>query len=266
MSARRQVSARSAVREWQTVTVASAFRSRLASGRPTRIERADHDGLGAPRLDSRVGEQLHDALRRAGDEARAPLGEPSGAAGGQPVHVLVGIDRRDHRVLVDLLGQRDLDEDPVDLVVGVQLADQAEELVLRGRGIEAVVDGAHPDLLGALSLVGDVHLGGGVVADQHGGEARHAAGMGVRELLDLTGDPRCGPRPQPPCRRYPRGQPAIQPFEAARSQPSACARSRLRRTGRPARCPDSTPITTPSPKLAWTTSSPTAKSSGVACG
>ena len=78
------------------------------------------------------GEQLHHPLRRARDEARATLGQEAGAGRGQAVDVLGRIDRRDHLVLVDLVGQRQLDEDPVDRVVRVQLGDQLEQLVLAG--------------------------------------------------------------------------------------------------------------------------------------
>ena len=78
-------------------------------------------------------DQLDHALRRARDQARAALGEQAGADRGQPVDVLGRGDRRDDRVLVDLVGQRQLHEDPVDVVVGVERCDQLEELCGLGR-------------------------------------------------------------------------------------------------------------------------------------
>ena len=50
-----------------------------------------------------------------GDQPRRPVGEPAGVDRGQAVDVLGRVDRRDQRVRVDLLGQRQLHEDPVDI-------------------------------------------------------------------------------------------------------------------------------------------------------
>ena len=76
-------------------------------------------------------------------------------------------------------GQRQLDEDPVDRVVGVQLGEQRQELLLgrvRGQADVARVD---PDRLRRLLLAADVDVRRRVVADEHGGEAD------VPELGDL---------------------------------------------------------------------------------
>jgi hypothetical protein len=109
-------------------------------------------------------------------------------AGGAAVHVLGGAARAHDRVLVDVRGQRQLDEDPVDPGVGVQLADQVEQLAFRDRGVGAVVDRAHPDLLREAALVADVDLGGRVLADEDGGQARLAAVLG-NEGGDVDPDP-----------------------------------------------------------------------------
>ena len=199
MSARRRPRPRSRVREWHMVTVAFAFEQQRASGRPTRIERPTMTAS-APSTSARAAQQLHHALRRARHQARAALASRP-ALGGEAVDVLRRVDRGDHLVLVDLLGQRQLDEDPVDLVVGVQLGDQREQLVLRRLGVELVVDRAHPDLLGGAGACCDVDLRGRVVADQHGREPGRAA---VRSAANaLTARPRRGPRRPPPCRRSP---------------------------------------------------------------
>ena len=200
MSARRQTPARSA-----GPRVANGDRGvrvqEQAGERPADQDRAaDHHRLRALRLDPGVAEELHHALRRARHQARAALGEQSGASGGQPVDVLPRVDRGDHRVLVDLLGERQLDQDPVHLVVGVQLADQGEQLVLADRGLQLVVDRAHPHLLGLAALVGDVDLRGGVVADEHGGEARRPAAVRSCELPSPRPPLARGPRPRRPCR------------------------------------------------------------------
>ena len=51
----------------------------------------------------------------------------------QAVDVLDRVDRCDHARLVDPARHRQLDENPVDLVVGVQLRDDREHLLLGGR-------------------------------------------------------------------------------------------------------------------------------------
>ncbi len=153
-----------------------------AGERPADQDRASDDHrIGPLRLDPRMPEELHNALRRARHEARTALGEQSGARGGEPIDVLRRVDRGKHRVLVDLAGEWYLDQDPVHLVFGVQLVDQSEQAVLGDRGLQPVVDRAHPSLLGLLALVGDVDVRGGVIAHEHGGEARDAAAR-CREL------------------------------------------------------------------------------------
>ena len=129
-TSRRPRSSRSTRR--QTVTVAFAPSSRLISGRPTRLERPTITASLPSGSDPSASQQLHHARRRA----RAPARARRGRAGRRwsavsPSTSLAGIERRDDRVGVELLGQRQLDEDPVDLVVLVELADQREQLLLR---------------------------------------------------------------------------------------------------------------------------------------
>ena len=53
-----------------------------------------------------------------------------GVHGVKAVDVLDRIDRADDASLVDLAGQRQLDEDAVDLLIGVQVGDEVEQLRL----------------------------------------------------------------------------------------------------------------------------------------
>ena len=73
--------------------------------------------------------------------------ELAGAERMQAVDVLHRVDRPHHARLVDVVGQRRLDEDPVDVVVLVQLFDELDELVLGRRGGQAVVDRLDADLV-----------------------------------------------------------------------------------------------------------------------
>ena len=64
----------------------------------------------------------------------------------QAVDVLHRVDRPDHSGLVDVLGQRQLHEEAVDSLVGVQLLDLLEQLLLGGLATPAgrPVPGSRP--------------------------------------------------------------------------------------------------------------------------
>ena len=107
-----------AVREWQTVTVASAFSS-SADKRPADEDRAaDDHRLGA--LGRRPRRRASSSITPAGVQGTRP-GRPWASrpalAGGQPVDVLGRRRSRSTTASWSMrVGQRELDEDPVDLV------------------------------------------------------------------------------------------------------------------------------------------------------
>jgi len=68
---------------------------------------------------------------RRTEPARIADGDFPDVLGVEAVHVLGGIDTPQHVVLADLRRQRQLDQDPVDLVIQVQPLDQGEEIPLR---------------------------------------------------------------------------------------------------------------------------------------
>ena len=175
ISARLQTSPRSRVRLWQMVGVALAPSSSEKTGRPDQVGAADDHRLLAGRIDARRGEQLHDPLRRARHEARFATGEAAGADRREPVHVLVRVEGVDDRGGVDLIGKRQLDEDAVDLVRGVELPNEVEQLVLGDGPLRLAVDRPDPDLLAGLALAAHVDRGRGVVADQHRRQSGRAA-------------------------------------------------------------------------------------------
>ncbi len=100
----------------------------------------------------------------------------------EAVDVLGGVDRLDRLRLLDVGGERQLDEDPVDSVVGVEVGQEPEQLVLGGVGGQAKVARVDADALRSLLLAPDVDVRGGVVADEHRGEAD------VAERRDLGRD------------------------------------------------------------------------------
>ncbi len=116
-------------------------------------------------------------------------GQQAGTDRAEAVDVLGRIDRRDHRIGIDMVRKRELDQDPVDPVVGSELGDQGQQLVLRSVARQPVVDRLHAGLFAGAVLVGDVDLGGRVVADDHRRQDRHPAAR-FDERRDLGGDPR----------------------------------------------------------------------------
>ena len=195
MSASSVCRSRSCVREWQIVTVALRWRRRCAIGLPTMRERPTTTARAPFDLDLVLVEHPHDPERRARDERRPAEVEPAGVDRVDAVDVLRGVDRLDHAVLVDVVGQRQLDEDAVDVVVGVQLGDAREQLVLRRVGGQPEVARVDAGLRRGLLLQVDVDVRGGVVADEHRGEARR--GRARRPF----GAPPRAPSRRAPCRR-----------------------------------------------------------------
>ncbi len=108
------------------------------------------------------------------------MGEQAGVDGGQPVDVLRRVERRHDPVGVDVGGDRQLHEDAVDVLVPVERFDQIQQLGLRCLAPEPVVGGAQADLLAGPVLAGDVHLRGGIVADDHGHQLRCSAPLALK--------------------------------------------------------------------------------------
>ena len=110
--------------------------------------------------------------------------QQAGVRGGEPVDVLRGVDQRDELVLVELVRQRQLEQDAVHALVGVQRADQLGQLVRGHVAAGLVVEGLDAHLGGVLALHAHVDGRGGIVAD----EDRREPGLAVHGLdlaLDL---------------------------------------------------------------------------------
>ena len=85
----------------------------------------------------------------------------------EAVHVLDRVDRAQHGVRVDLARERELDEDPVDAVVAVELVEELEQRALRRVGREPAVDAAQAVRGRGLVLLPHVDVRSRVVADEH---------------------------------------------------------------------------------------------------
>ena len=102
----------------------------------------------------------------------------------EAVHVLLGVDGVEHFLLVEVLGQRQLAEDAVDLGVFVELGDELHQVVLAGVLRQVVPLGVDAQLAAGLLLGAHVDLGGRVGPDEDGYQAGHHVVLGL-ELGDL---------------------------------------------------------------------------------
>ena len=204
MSASRVTAARSRVRLWQSVTVASPPGPRCDEHdrqRPAHdVAAADDHHVPAGDFDAAAHQQLLHALRRAGQEPRPALHQPADVLRMKRVDVLRRAHGQQHAVRIDLRRQRQLHQDAVDRLVLVQLGDQLEQLVGRGARRQAVQLAFDADRLARLALVADVDFAGRIVAHEHRGQARHDAVV-LNELDHLLGQLRANLLGQAACRR-----------------------------------------------------------------
>ena len=157
------------------VRLQQEVRHRLADD----VAAADHHGPRTVELDVMLLEQRHHAARRRGDERRPSEVELAGVERMEPVDVLRRRDRADHLLLVDVVGQRQLDEDRVDVVRAFSSASLCEQLGLARRRGQPQICRVEPGLDRSLVLEPDVELRGRVVADEH----RHEADVADRAHL-----------------------------------------------------------------------------------
>ena len=133
MSADRQISARFLLREWQTVTVAFAFRRFLREDQrdgPTDDAAAtEHDDVRPFNLDATADEKLVHTCRRARHETgRITERQLADVQRMKPVHILGRIDRRENLFLRNLPRQRRLNEDAVNFASEIQVVDGRQQL------------------------------------------------------------------------------------------------------------------------------------------
>jgi hypothetical protein len=87
---------------------------------PDDVAASHDDGVLPRKRNLFVVEHGEDPVRRARQERGPPREEASGVHGMEAVDILGRIDRLDHLRFVDLLREGELDEDPVDGVVGIE--------------------------------------------------------------------------------------------------------------------------------------------------
>jgi hypothetical protein len=138
----------------------------------------DDDRPLALRVDAVVVEHHHHPERRAGAHDALAEQEIADVPGMEAVDIEARVDRVEDLALVDVVRQRQLDEDAVDARVRVQLRHEAEELLLGRLRRQVLPQREDADLLAGLLLVAHVDAARGVVADEDGGEARSSPRSG----------------------------------------------------------------------------------------
>ena len=123
-------------------------------------------------LDAAAVEELHDARRRARHEPRALLHQEADVDRAEAVHVLGGIHEPEDARCVDLLRQRRLHEDAVDVAAAAQGIDRGRHLLGGGRGGQARGFVVNPEVVAGLGLAPHVDGRGGVVPDEDDAEPR----------------------------------------------------------------------------------------------
>jgi hypothetical protein len=106
----------------------------------------------------------------------------------EAVHILVGTDGQQHFFLIEVLGQRQLDQDAVNVLPAIEGLHQFQQLLLGGFRGDSILLAVNAALGAVLLLSVYVHTGGGVISHQHhsqAGLALHARHLGRYFLLHL---------------------------------------------------------------------------------
>lgn len=146
--------------------------SRLAIGTAYDVAAADHDAVLSGGFDLVVPEQLQNPVGRSGQIGGQARNHPPRIDRMKPVHVLARIDRLDHLLLRDVLRQRKLHDEAVDVRIGVQPGDLGKQSLF-GRLLGQAKHGrAEAHLAAAFLLMSDIRLARAVVPDQNGRQMR----------------------------------------------------------------------------------------------
>jgi hypothetical protein len=136
------------------------------------VAAADDDGFAAFDGNPAAAENLHAPCGRARDEAGAHCGEKADVQGMETVDVLGRIDCEKDALRLDLRREWKLDKNAVYVVALVKNGDDLQKFFGGDAGGESDLLAVESDLCGSFYFVADVNLGGGIVADENGGESR----------------------------------------------------------------------------------------------
>ena len=91
----------------------------------------------------------------------------------KPIHIFGRIDGVDDLGRIDMGGQRQLHQDAMHQRVGIEARHKRQDLGLGRGGIKLVLETRHTRRDGLHTLVLDIDLAGGILADQDHGKPRH---------------------------------------------------------------------------------------------
>src|SRR5712664_699391 len=130
------------------------------------VAAAEDDGVGAFDLDVVAAQNFHAAGGSAGDQAGASADQATEVDGMKTVHVLGGIDGFQDALGIDLRGKRKLDENPVNVVVAIQVFDDGEQIESGHGGRRGEERAGKAELFAGGNLAFDVKLRSGILADK----------------------------------------------------------------------------------------------------
>ena len=157
--------------------------------------RASHDDGALPlEIASVFLQKAHHARGRAGNEPLTTRHEGADRKGVKAVHVLVRIDRFDHAHGGEVRGKRELHENPVHLVVGVEFLDRLEKRRFVRVGGQSHFKRGDSRSIARTDLVSHVDAARRVVAHDDDRKARRVKGFfellhpGRKLGFNLTGE------------------------------------------------------------------------------
>ena len=143
---------------------------------------ANHHGVEAVGIDVITLQQRHDAARGARTQARRALAQSAYVIRMETVNVFVRRDALQHLHVVNARRQRQLNQDAVDLFIGIQSVDQFQQFRFAGGFRQIVRAGDEPHLFTRFAFAADINLRSRVAANQHNGQPGGAKSGGFTRL------------------------------------------------------------------------------------
>ena len=143
---------------------------------------ANHHGVQAIGVDVITLQQRHDAARGARTQARRALAQAAHVIRMETVNVFVRRDTLQHLHVVDARRQRQLNQNAVDLFIGIQGVNQFQQFCFAGGFRQIVRAGDEPHLFTRFAFAADINLRSRVAANQHNGQPWGAFSGGYTRL------------------------------------------------------------------------------------
>src|SRR5579872_5336819 len=144
------------------------------------IAAANDDGFLSADRNVAALQNFHASGGRAGHQARALRGKVADVHGMEAVHVFGGIDGEENFLGVHVRGQRQLNQNSVNIVADVESVNQFEQLG-GGSGVRRrVLLAVNGNFFAGLHFAAHINFGGGIVTDEYNGESGTVTGSAER--------------------------------------------------------------------------------------